>query len=155
MKNDFNLPIMALQKEQEVLAVKKCNEYTKKFGMTLSDAEIKELMQCRFDALKSNGRIEFGMGILPKLIYEFCDSPYIYQDNYVETLEQLQDIFYFFKNESMDELSDDELIQAMKKYFDNECQGSIEYLAETKLHELCRAIRFGNNKEQWEAEDND
>lgn len=91
--------------------------------------------------LKEQQRIEFGEGILPKLIFTFCDSPYIYQDNYVDTIRRLQEIFYLYKNESMDEFSDDELLDFMKNAFDGECEGSLEYLEETCLEELARSVR--------------
>ena len=42
------------------------------------------------------------------------------QSNYEETLEELQDIFYFFKGEAMEQISDDELIEFMKRDFDFE-----------------------------------
>ena len=38
---------------------------------------------------------------IKKLIEAFCDSPYIMQSNYEETLEELQDIFIY--NKSMDD----------------------------------------------------
>jgi hypothetical protein len=31
----------------------------------------------------------------------------------------------------------------MRKSFDNECQGSLEYLRETSLEDVCRSIRYG------------
>ena len=52
---------------------------------------------------------------IKKLIEAFCDSPYIMQSNYEETLEELQDIFYFFKEEAMEQISDDELIEFLLK----------------------------------------
>ena len=67
---------------------------------------------------------------IKKLIEAFCDSPYIMQSNYEETLEELQDIFYFFKEEAMEQISDDELIEFMKRDFDGKCQGSIVVLLE-------------------------
>ena len=33
------------------------------------------------------------------------------QENYADTLMRLQDIFYLYKNESLDELTDDELLE--------------------------------------------
>jgi hypothetical protein len=72
---------------------------------------------------------------------EFCDSPYIHSRNYEETLSELQDIFYYFKGEAMERLSDDELIGAMSKVFNGVAHGSLEYLAETSLEELCRKLR--------------
>ena len=34
-------------------------------------------------------------------------------------------LFYFFKGEAMEQISDDELIEFMKRDFDGKCQGSI------------------------------
>ena len=90
--------------------------------------------------------VEFGKGVLEKLIYAFCDSSYIYQENYVDTLSRLQDIFYLYKNESMDELTDDELIEYMRKTFDETCHGSLDYLEETCLEEFARNIRRSTHK---------
>jgi hypothetical protein len=55
---------------------------------------------------------------------------------------ELQECFYYFKNESLEELSDDELIHMMKKYFDDVCQGSIEFLKTTMLENYCRDVRY-------------
>ena len=88
--------------------------------------------------------MEFGGGVFQKLIYAFCDSVYIRQDNYADTLASLQDIFYLYKNESMDILTDDELIELMREAFDGECEGSLEYLEETCLEQIARAIRGGS-----------
>lgn len=139
--NEMFLP-MKMLKEQMIVEVEKCNEYSVKFGVKLSNTEIQTLVTNRFENLKSFGRIEFGGGILEKLIFEFCDSPYIMQDNYMDSLLGLQEAFYYFKNESLDELSDDELIHIMKEYFDKDCQGSIEYLQGSKLEDICRDVRY-------------
>lgn len=41
---------------------------------------------------------------------EFCNAPFLFQFNYMEMLSDLLEIFYYFKNESLEEISDDELI---------------------------------------------
>lgn len=134
---------MEMLKQQTALELKNCNETTIQYGIELSEPEIQLLIQNRSESLKSSGRIEFGGGILQKLILKFCDSPYIMQDNYVEMMQELQDAFYYFKNESLDILSDDELIHIMKDYFNNECQGSIDFLQQSKLEDMSRNVRFG------------
>ena len=148
MSENFALTIQNMKKKQLAMEIKKCNEVTMRYGVTLSDTQIENLINKRFESLKSTGRIEFGDGILKELIEAFCDSPYIIQENYEETLEELQDIFYFFKGEAMDQIADDELIEFMKEYFNGECQGSIEYLSGTNLEELCRDTRYGLNRER-------
>ena len=145
MSENITLTILNIKKKQLIMNIKKCNELTIKFGVSLSDEAIERLINKRFEVLKNTGRIEFGEGILKKLIEAFCDSPYIMQNNYEETLEELQDIFYFFKGEAMEQISDDELIEFMKRDFDGKCQGSIEYLSGTSLEELCRGTRYGLN----------
>lgn len=148
MSENFALTIQNMKKKQLAMEIKKCNEVTMRYGVTLSDTQIENLINKRFESLKSTGRVEFGDGILKELIEAFCDSPYIIQENYEETLEELQDIFYFFKGEAMDQIADDELIEFMKEYFNGECQGSIEYLSGTNLEELCRNTRYGLNRER-------
>ena len=46
-----------------------------------------------------------------------------------------------YKNESLDEWTDDELLQYMKEAFDGECQGSLDYLEETCLEKMARDVR--------------
>ncbi len=141
------LPVSLLQ-QQTITEIKKCNDYTQRYSLQLSDTDIHDLVENRKEALEKNGRIEFGGGVIQKIIIEFSDSPYIYQDNYMDTLTGLQECFYYFKNESMDELSDEELIKLMKKYFDDVCQGSLEYLNSTMLENYCRDIRYGSKQYQ-------
>ncbi|MDO4556421.1 MAG: DUF6323 family protein, partial [Lachnospiraceae bacterium] len=120
-------------KEQFLLELEEKNEKSKRFGLTLTKEDARLLAKERIDELQEQQRVEFGGGILPKIIDFFCDSPYIFQSNYVDTLVRLQEIFYLYKNESMDLCTDDELLECMKEAFDGVCQGSLEYLEETAL----------------------
>ena len=129
--------------EEAIQEIRICNEYTERLGLTLSEKDIEELVQCRSDALKNSGRVEFGGGILPKLIYAFYDSPYIEQDNYEQTLAELQEVFYYYKSEALDYYTDDELIELMVLTFNGRAQGSAEYLIGTSLESLCRYARKG------------
>lgn len=132
-----------MQNKLAVSEIMKCNEYTVRFGLVLSQSEAQELVETRTEALSRNGRIEFGGGIIDKLIKEFCDSPFLYQVNYAETLNDLIETIYYFKNESLDGISDDELISLMKKFFDQKCRGSVELLQNRELEALARNIRYG------------
>lgn len=118
-----------------------CNQYTQKFGLSLSEQEAKELVIQKREVLQEQRRIELGESILKKIIFVFCDSPYIYQDNYIDMIERLTEIFFLYKNESMDELSDDELLDYMKQSFDGECEGSMDFLEDTALEQFARKIR--------------
>ncbi|WP_024833591.1 DUF6323 family protein [Ruminiclostridium josui] len=143
MKDFLQIKNLFSDNESEINQIEKCNEFSSKFGLVLTNEQIRILLEERYTTLKKYGRVELGKGILEKLIFEFSDSPFIWQENYMDTLSELQDIFYYFKNESLDEFTDDELIRYMRKSFDNECQGSLEYLRETSLEDVCRSIRYG------------
>lgn len=138
------LEAIKLQHLAALQELRECNRITEKFGLTLAEEQIQRLVNERFDALRANGRIEFGEGILKKLVYAFCSSPYLAQPDYEDTIAELQEIFYYFKNECDDRLSDDELLAFMKQTFDGKAQGSLDYLAETSLEELCRDARYGH-----------
>ncbi|MEL7603139.1 MAG: DUF6323 family protein [Bacillota bacterium] len=141
----------ALRSEMAQLAA--CNDFTVKYGLMLSESQLQRLEEARRETLRVNGRVEFGGGVLKKLIYAFCDSPYVQQQGWEDTLAELQDIFYTFKNEADDRLSDDELIEFMKKTFDGVAQGSLDYLAGTALEELCRNARHDLFDRDEEPED--
>lgn len=119
------------------------NQYTERYGLILSEEDANLLVAERKEVLKEQRRVEFGNSILPKIIYAFCDSSYIYQDNYVEMMTRLQEIFYSYKNEMLDEITDEELIYFMKEQFEGNCFGDLEYLESTCLAIFGQAIRAG------------
>lgn len=129
--------------QTQMTQVLETNRYTEKFGLALSQEDAKLLAQSRTETLKREQRVEFGAGILPKIIEAFCDSAYIMQDNYRDSLMRLQDIFYLYKNEMLDEITDDELLEFMREQFENVCFGDFDYLEGTCLDIFAQAIRAG------------
>ncbi len=138
--DDFQY-LYELSKERQLASVMETNQYTEKFGLRLTKEEAELLVKERVESLLIQERVEFGGGILPSIIFAFCDSPFIYQENYVDTMGRLQDIFYLYKNESLDEVTDDELLEFMKEQFDGVCQGSLDYLEDTSLEDYARMVR--------------
>lgn len=141
-KND----IQNLWRETQIKKVLAMNLDSQKYGLRLSEEEAKVLIREREQCLRETRRIEFGEGILEKLILIFCDSPFLLQENYAETLVRLQSIFYLYKNESLDELTDEELLKEMKEKFDGECRGDLEFLETTSLDDFARSIRSRTHK---------
>jgi len=138
------IPIASgLIQKQAVNEIIKCNDLTVNYGLVLTPAQAAELVEMRFQALCENGRIEFGGGVIDKIIKEFCDSPYISMHNYTQTIHELIEIFYYYKNETIDLLSDDELIKQMKTAFDGICHGSLDLLSGLELDRLARNLRSG------------
>lgn len=123
--------------------VRETNQYTEKYGLALSEEDAELLLAEKKQILKNERRVEFGQSILPQIIYTFCDSSYISQDDYVDTLIRLQEIFYLYKNEMHDEITDEELLTFMKEQFETVCFGDLQYLEGTCLDIFAQAIRAG------------
>lgn len=150
-----NLYLMAInrRRENEIAKIRECNSYTSKYGLVLTEAEIKEISVKRTEALFETQRLELGEWIVDKIIKEFCDSIYIEQSNYAETICELIDIFYYFKNETKELVTDDDLIKFMKKHFENEAEGSLEYLKGTILERMTDNVLNGKPMEDMGEED--
>ena len=117
------------QAQWGMAALERYNRQSAPLGLRLSEQAWTRLLQHRDAALRQTNRIEGGEGALGKLIAAFCDSPYIVQNAYEETLMELQELFYSFKNECHDLVSDDELIGAMRLIYNEVARGSTEYVA--------------------------
>ena len=122
--------------ETTVNEIVELNKTTAKYGLTLNKEQAIDLINNRNIVLKEVGRIELGVGILEKLIYEFCDSSYIYKDEYLDILEELTNIFYEYRCEFDGKLTDEQIIKYMRNKFDTSCNGSLELLASKELEYL-------------------
>lgn len=151
--NELSIRQMQINSAKE--EIRCCNELNMLYGLSLSEDDISELVELQGQALRSTGRVEFGGGILPKLIRAFCKSPYVDPYNYAATLGDLQDAFYYFKNESGEQFSDDDLIEFMEKVFNGQAHGSTDVLTTISLEQLCRWARngfddkFADEEEFW------
>lgn len=132
-----------MSKQLQITQVLETNQFTEKYGLALSKEDAEILAEERVHTLQNEQRVEFGQGILPKIIYTFCDSPYIMQENYCESLIRLQEIFYLYKNEMQDEITDDELLEFMQEQFETVCYGDFDYLESTCLDIFSQAVRAG------------
>ena len=113
-KQIFELLTEKRQKD-ELALLDAYNQKTEKFGLTLTEQEAKELIVRRNESLKKYGRVEFGRGILDKIVYNFCDSQYVSQEIISLFSPDCRTIFITFKNESQDKMTDDELLTFMRQ----------------------------------------
>lgn len=137
------LPFDKLSKHTAVAQIMQSNEKSGRYGLVLTHADAIELVETRNDALRASGRIEIGSATIGKIIDTFCDSSYILQQDYADSLHLLLEAFYYMKNETLDLISDDELIELMKNYFENRCKGSLELLVHRELEQMARNLRYG------------
>lgn len=142
--NEWELTIMdaILSRQQNIEEILAFNNQSAQYGLTMTTQQAIALTESCKDSLKRNRRIELNGNIIIRLISSFCDSPYISQQDYEETLHELIDLFYDFKNDTWDMITDNELIEFMKEAFNSNCCGSCEMLAE-ELMRLSQHIHEG------------
>ncbi|MFV0413278.1 MAG: DUF6323 family protein [Oscillospiraceae bacterium] len=129
------------------------NRISARFGQALTPGQAHMLAEARQQTLQATHRVDFGTGLLQKFIAAFCDSPFIAPAYYADTLAALKDIFYHFKNQTQNRISDDELLAAMAGAFNGPCQGSLELLAGRELEKLARRLRCGGFADEAETEE--
>lgn len=132
------LTIAARQRALGLAALRDGNALGMRYGLALTEPDMRMLAEKQAETLRSTGRVEFGAGPYGKLIQALCDSPYLSQATYVDTLAALCELFYQFKGESGERWSDDELVDEMARLFGGPCQGSVELLGDRlwqALHE--------------------
>jgi hypothetical protein len=149
----FDAPL--IQQQRTINEIVKYNELSVNHGLTLTSAEALDLFETRSEALKDTERIELGSGVIGKLIEEFCDSPYISKTEYANTLNSLIEIFYYYKSDVENLISDDNLISHMKSAFNGICEGSIELLAEKEMMSFTKNLRYSYDEDMWSEEDVD
>jgi len=129
--------------EHQMAEILDTNESTAAYGLTLSREQARMIAESGKDALRQERRVEFGGSISKAIILAFCDSQYMEQDHFAETVIRLQEIFYEFKNEMLDQISDDELLNFMREQFEGVCAGDVDYLEDTVLTVYAQAVRNG------------
>lgn len=127
MSKMFELSNLNVNSEKNKLI--ECNTFLNEYGLSLSSKDISSIIERRSLALKNNKRIELDGGIIDKVIREFFDSPYISNDNFVETINEIIELFYYYKNETNDLISDDDLLKLMRKHYDDFAKGDLDYLS--------------------------
>lgn len=151
----FGSGVPSLKQQTEEILV--CNAISERYGQSLTPTEAQQVAAARQKALTATNRVEFTTELAPKLIYEFCDSPFIAPADYANILSELLEIFYHFKNQTNGLMSDDELLEFMSKAFNGSCQGSLELLAHRELETLSRRLREGGDiaPPAYESEDDE
>lgn len=130
------------------------NEISAEYGLTLTENEARELVDIRSRSLRDNERVELGSGAILKIIEKFCTSAYINPQNYAQTLGELLEIFYYYKTETRDKISDIDLIDAMYAMFEGPCHGSTELLSGRDLDTVLRYIKDEREDIALDDEDN-
>ena len=106
--------ITEIEKRYVAKEIMLLGDKTAEYGIVLSEKDCTDIAECRFESLKENERIEVGLGAVQRIIEEFCDSGYVSQINFRETVEGLLECFYMIKSETFDKVSDDEVLEFLR-----------------------------------------
>lgn len=132
-------------------ATEALNEKLGQHGLALSEADMLMLEEGRREALAAAGRVEIGPGVAGEIAAAFAESPYVSQGGFAELVEALQALFYRFREED-EEVSDDELIDAMRFAFDDRAGGSFDLLEGMSVSDLKARLVEGADEPEEEAE---
>lgn len=116
-----NIILSSLQKNAMIVAkneILKINDESLAYGLILTPKDVDEIIKSRNHSLKTYGRIDLNLDITKEIINKLYTSQYTDKDDYVELINDLQDIFYFLKNETLDEISDYEIIDIISEFYE-------------------------------------
>lgn len=117
---------------------------TAQYGITLSEKDCLEIAECRYESLKENERIEVGLGATQKIIEAFCESGYVNQNNFSETVEGLLECFYMIKTETNDKVDDETVLEILKYLFEEDAGGDVSKIYDcAALEEYIRKVKEG------------
>ena len=128
---------LQITQENEILDL---NEKSQIYGLTLNKEDVKEIINSRDNILKSYGRIELDIGVTKMIIENLYKSQYTDKDDYVYVINDLHEVFYYLKNETLDQISDIEIIELIDEVYNN-CSGRIDIVQE-KCEEFAKSYRW-------------
>lgn len=131
--------------ELEAKDLLSANVKTCGYGLTLTAAQALDLAATHRQALNDCGRIEIGTGIVRKIMDTFSRSHYLWQKDYADVLNEAVEAFYGLKNESEDNISDEDLISLLFDAFERYKGSLAAFLQSRELDRLMRALRFGED----------
>ena len=114
--------ILSFLNNNNLIAIKnqilEINDKSVDYGLVLSPKDVEEVIKSRKDSLKTYGRIDLNMDITEKIMEILYTSQYTDKDDYLELISDLEDIFYYLKNETLDEISDNEILDKISEFYE-------------------------------------
>ena len=108
------------------------NEEIAEHGLTLSEADCKDIAEFRHEALIESERVEVGLGAAGRIVREFADSGYVNKYNFRQIVEDLLECFYTLKNETEEKASDDLVMEFLHYLFEEVVGGDTSKLYEAQ-----------------------
>ncbi|KPI54993.1 hypothetical protein KW94_05080 [Clostridioides difficile] len=128
-------------KEIERNELLETNEESKEYGLTLSESDVKDIITSRNYTLKGYGRIELDIKTTKQLIENIYKSQFTNINDYLETINDMQEIFYYLKNETDDKICDDEIIELLDELYEK-FSGNLDNVR-GEADEFAKEFKFG------------
>lgn len=107
-------------------------------ALVLTRAQALQLLETRREALRREGLVEWGEGILPQLAKQFAHSAYLDRQTYAESLERLAALFYHCRAQAGERMTDEHILEFLSTRFEGVCGGDFERLEELAQERFCR-----------------
>ncbi|KAA8667666.1 DUF6323 family protein [Clostridium sp. MT-14] len=144
----MNLPkifdsVSKSKKSNSIDEIFKLNAELSKYNLVLGVEDIKDIINAKNSTLKSQGRIELNLDIIEFIIRKIGKSPYVNQDNLVETINDMYAIFHYVKNCTSDFLPDKQVLEALMFFYGNVYNGSMELVMGKGTEKIINNFRHG------------
>lgn len=128
-------------KEIERNELLETNEESKAYGLALSESDVKDIITSRNYTLKGYGRIELDIKTTKQLIENIYKSQFTNINDYLETINDMQEIFYYLKNETDDKICDNEIIELLDELYEK-FSGNLDNVR-GEADEFAKKFKFG------------
>jgi hypothetical protein len=133
----------SLVTKERVSSILKCNEVLQKHGLILSEKNAYELLKTQQDTVKDVGRIEFKNTIIEDIVTIFSDSIFFTKYDFADQIQEIIEIFYYYREVTEGIVSDEDLIKYLYLSFEGPCQGSLSWLGDNQLNVLLDSLNNG------------
>lgn len=118
----------------------KLNENSFEYGLKLSNEDVEIIVEWREISLKHMGRIDLGIDVTKKIVEFIYKSQYTNREDYLEAVVDIQDIFYYLKNETLELISDDDAIELISNVYERFC-GEIKNI-QAEVEDYSKKFKF-------------
>ncbi|RDY24325.1 hypothetical protein CHF27_004375 [Romboutsia maritimum] len=122
--------------ETHMKEILKINHSSRKYGLTLSEENVKEIIDYRNNVLKNQGKVEMDIKPIKQLIKNIYTSPFTNKEYYLDTINHIQEVFYYLKYESQSKISDIEIIEKINDFY-NSSSGDIRTIKNMSQKFMC------------------
>ncbi len=140
--DNLNLPKILNYDLSYYNRVSKMNKKIEKYGLLLTQKDVAVIIEEREHALIENRRVELDIQVTEQIIEELSSSPFVDKDNFVESIIEMQEIFYYIKSETDDRINDEELLEVLFECYREKCRGSLELLSGRETDLIIRQINL-------------